>query len=114
MIPIDSQADQSTSDEAHLSLNNITLDERNATDPAAQGSIPPTVQPTIAEIGTSVRCLMVNWKQPSSFPPEQADVIIGSDLVYDVSILNLLVPAVAAILKDGTGVCLCVERALFC
>ena len=37
----------------------------------------------------------------NSFPPEKADVLIGSDLVYDERILSVLIPAVTGMLKEG-------------
>lgn len=43
----------------------------------------------------------VNWQDPSSFPLPQADVVLGSDLVYDAGILKVLVPAVGALLRPG-------------
>jgi hypothetical protein len=49
----------------------------------------------------SVICQVVNWGDAETFPPEPADVIIGSDLVYDSNILAVLVPAVAAMLREG-------------
>jgi ribosomal protein L11 methylase PrmA len=55
----------------------------------------------------------VNWLDPTSFPPEQADIILGSDLVYDSKIINILIPAICAMLSP-TGVllysCLASER----
>jgi predicted nicotinamide N-methyase len=50
-----------------------------------------------------VEVLKVNWQDPGSFPPLPggADVVLGSDLVYDAGILRVLVPAVAALLRPG-------------
>jgi predicted nicotinamide N-methyase len=49
----------------------------------------------------AVICQVVNWGDAATFPAEPADVIIGSDLVYDSGILAVLVPAVAAMLREG-------------
>lgn len=48
---------------------------------------------------TSVR--NVNWLNTETFPPEKADVILGSDLVYDSGILAILSTAVDALLNTG-------------
>lgn len=48
---------------------------------------------------TSVR--NVNWLNTETFPPEKADVILGSDLVYDSGILAILSTAVDALLNAG-------------
>jgi hypothetical protein len=42
----------------------------------------------------------VSWSDPSTFPP-QADILLGSDLVYDAKILSLLTQAVDGMLKPG-------------
>lgn len=43
----------------------------------------------------------VSWGDSSSYPPEKADVLLGSDLVYDQAILGVLLPAVIGMLADG-------------
>jgi predicted nicotinamide N-methyase len=48
-----------------------------------------------------VRTANVSWQDKSSYPPEAADVILGSDLVYDSNILSLLVPAISGMLLTG-------------
>lgn len=51
---------------------------------------------------TVLQVKKVNWKDESSFPEEKADIILGSDLVYDIKILDLLVPALKNMLTtDG-------------
>ncbi len=52
-------------------------------------------------VSTAVRVLNVNWKDFGSFPAERADVLLGSDLVYDSSILAILVPAVDRMMTQG-------------
>ncbi len=42
----------------------------------------------------------INWKDTASFPAEPADVLLGSDLVYDVNILSILIPAVPSLLQS--------------
>jgi predicted nicotinamide N-methyase len=44
----------------------------------------------------------VSWSEPATFPPQRADVLLGSDLVYDANILALLTRAVDGMLApDG-------------
>eukprot|EP00605_Chrysophyceae_sp_TOSAG23-4_P002250 GSChrysophyteH1.ASY1.ANO1.2494.1 assembled CDS len=56
---------------------------------------------TGVEQPTAVHVRKVSWTDKESFPPEMADVLVGSDLVYDVDILAVLCPAVNAMLKNG-------------
>ena len=53
------------------------------------------------ELTSTLRVAKVSWSDPSTFPPK-ADVLIGSDLVYDSKILTLLTQAVDGMLKSGT------------
>lgn len=48
-----------------------------------------------------VEVLNLNWKDPATYPKQAVDVILGADLVYDVAILQMLVPAIEAILSEG-------------
>lgn len=48
--------------------------------------------------------MTVNWAEASTFPQEQADIVLGSDLVYDSAALKVFVSAVDGILKSG-GLC---------
>lgn len=41
----------------------------------------------------------VVWNDPSTYPDDKADVIIGSDLVYDRNILTVLVPTIKDMLN---------------
>ena len=43
----------------------------------------------------------VSWSEPETFPSRKADVLLGSDLVYDSNILGLLTKAVNGMLSDG-------------
>lgn len=50
----------------------------------------------------SLWCLRLDWTNLSSFPPDlTADLLLGSDLVYDRKILTILVPAVDRLLSSG-------------
>ncbi len=55
----------------------------------------------VNDVPTSVTVRNVSWTDKNSFPSEVADVLIGSDLVYDANILSVLCPAVHAMLKNG-------------
>lgn len=46
--------------------------------------------------------MSVNWADKVTFPPEEVDIILGSDLIYDSAALDLFVSAVDQILKSGT------------
>ena len=46
----------------------------------------------------------VDWTDAASFPQELADIVIGSDLVYDGNILNILIPALMQMLKAGKSI----------
>ena len=63
---------------------------------------------TGSDTGVAVRvgCLKLDWTAAPHFSGSlvksgQADVLLGSDLVYDRKILNILVPTIKAILKEG-------------
>ncbi len=43
----------------------------------------------------------VNWINFDSFPEEQAEILIGSDLVYDENVLSFLIPAVDKLLASN-------------
>ena len=57
--------------------------------------------PTSVVQGCPVSVLRVSWTDPTSFPPEPADVLLGSDLVYDEGILSALTRAVTGLLVPG-------------
>lgn len=52
-------------------------------------------------LGVTVDVKKVNWQDIDSYPTEKADVILGSDLVYDIKILDLLIPATVNMLAKG-------------
>ena len=43
----------------------------------------------------------MNWVDTATYPPERVDLLLGSDLVYDASILTVLVPAICSTLSAG-------------
>ena len=43
----------------------------------------------------------VNWADRETFPPEEVDIILGSDLIYDSAALAVFVSAVDGMLKSG-------------
>ena len=49
----------------------------------------------------------INWTDPSTFPTEPIDVIIGSELVYDKDILPILVPVIQCLLVEGGQMLYC-------
>lgn len=55
---------------------------------------------------TALKVLKMNWVDEASFPPEKVDLLLGSDLVYDASILAVLIPAICAVLSAGECVLL--------
>ena len=75
----------------NLELNNMSTS--SSSDLSISESLSPTEPSVIGQL--------VNWCDPSTYPPEPVDVLIGSDLVYDVNILKILVPAVSVMLCEG-------------
>jgi predicted nicotinamide N-methyase len=60
---------------------------------------------SINNLTDTVEVQSVNWKDTNTYPKQLADVLIGSDLVYDSNILVLLVQAVQGMLsKEGSFV----------
>jgi predicted nicotinamide N-methyase len=54
---------------------------------------------------TTVKVLNMNWADSSTYPEEKVDLILGSDLVYDISILEVLIPVICNTLSKGNFVC---------
>lgn len=50
---------------------------------------------------TAVKVINMSWTDPATYPPEQASLLLGSDLVYDIGILAVLIPAICASLATG-------------
>jgi predicted nicotinamide N-methyase len=79
----------------------------DSSSPTSVFKIDPTAAPAPAPTSTStssstvVEVLNLNWKDADTYPSQVVDVVIGADLVYDVAILQMLVPAIAAILSQG-------------
>jgi hypothetical protein len=59
------------------------------------------LSPVEGQAGPRTEVLNVSWTDASTYPPERADVLLGSDLVYDAGILSVLCPAVRGMLKEG-------------
>ena len=59
-----------------------------------------TTYPAVGCSGADVRVVVrdVNWANAATYPAEQVDVMVGSDLVYDKDILGVLLPALDAML----------------
>ncbi|CAE7674523.1 unnamed protein product, partial [Symbiodinium microadriaticum] len=70
----------------------------NDVDKPGENDAPPGGAQESADAEVVVKC--VNWQDPSTDPAELADVVIGSDLVYDDGILAMLVPALSRIMKE--------------
>jgi len=52
---------------------------------------------------TSLKVINMSWTDPATYPPEQAALLLGSDLVYDIGILAVLIPAICSSLApDGS------------
>ena len=54
---------------------------------------------------TSVQVLNMNWVDTATYPTERVDLLLGSDLVYDASILAVLIPAICSTLSAGIDIC---------
>jgi predicted nicotinamide N-methyase len=82
----------------HLNAIQTSVENNN-------GSTQVDTRSNVAFLGpdASVKTVVqnVSWTDPSTYPEEKAHVLLGSDLVYDASILAVLCPAVHAILQDG-------------
>lgn len=57
-----------------------------------------TTTPTSA---TSLKVINMSWTDTATYPPHRADLLLGSDLVYDASILAVLIPAICSSLAAG-------------
>lgn len=56
----------------------------------------------VSKIATSlVRIANVSWNDTTTFPPDLADVVLGSDLVYDDKIIEILIPAISSMLAPN-------------
>lgn len=87
-------------------LHNVTLNSANANsadrNAAAAESVvlgQATVRTTAPDTTSEVIVQCVNWLDRATFPPQQAEVLLGSDLVYDSAILDILVPAIEQLLS---------------
>jgi predicted nicotinamide N-methyase len=71
--------------------------------PAAVAGLPPTT--TYSRDHSTVVVQYMGWNEPQTYPAtaahRQLDVIIGSDLVYEIRILDYLIPTIRALLRPG-------------
>ena len=47
--------------------------------------------------------LALDWTKPTGWPKERFDVIIGSDIVYNKSVVRPLLAVLTSLLKPQTG-----------
>ena len=73
----------------------------NSTTPTSTTPCTATSEIHPSDIKVSVK--YVDWSQPATYPAalHTTDVVIGSDLVYDDKIVNILIPALHSMLKIG-------------
>jgi len=63
---------------------------------------------------TAIKVLNMNWVDTATYPPERVDLLLGSDLVYDASILTVLVPAICSTLSAGKYILLLSAPVIIC
>lgn len=56
---------------------------------------------TTAAVATEMDVRQMNWQEPSTWPDERLDYVIGSDLIYQTDMVPLLVQTVAGLLKQS-------------
>jgi predicted nicotinamide N-methyase len=61
----------------------------------------PAITPAPANANATPR--IMNWQDPSTWPKEPMDYIIGSDLIYQSDMVPLLVQTITGLLKKHTG-----------
>lgn len=102
--------DQSDSSNSHMDIEHMHISTDPSTTPASASDSATT---ETAHTGTknsisdttlsTLRVSKVSWSDRTTFPPP-ADVLIGSDLVYDSKILTLLTQAVDGMLIPGNEI----------
>jgi hypothetical protein len=103
--------DQSDSSDSHMDIEHMHISTDPSITPAlASDSATTQTAHTGTKNSTSdieenptlstLRVSKVSWSDRTTFPPP-ADVLIGSDLVYDSKILTLLTQAVDGMLMSG-------------
>jgi hypothetical protein len=110
--------DQSDSSNSHMDIEHMHISTDPSITPAsALASASDSATTQSAHTGTknsisdieenptlsTLRVSKVSWSDRTTFPPP-ADVLIGSDLVYDSKILTLLTQAVDGMLISGNEV----------
>jgi hypothetical protein len=63
-------------------------------------AFPPSISGAPAH-STALKVIRMSWTDTSSYPAERAQLLLGSDLVYDSSILAVLIPAICSTLAEG-------------
>jgi len=69
---------------------------------------------TASSTTTAIKVLNMNWVDTATYPPERVDLLLGSDLVYDASILTVLVPAICSTLSAGKYILLLSAPVIIC
>jgi predicted nicotinamide N-methyase len=99
-------AGASSSSDITGQLNSVTLNDGSTTVfQTATASASASATSTSSPVKTQLKVAKVSWSDPATFPPEKADVLIGSDLVYESRILTLLTAAVDGMLAQGKVPC---------
>jgi predicted nicotinamide N-methyase len=80
--------------------NLLSANDGEGKEDLVEGVAPKSVF-KMGEKSSVVEVLNLNWKDPSTYPSQTVEVVLGADLVYDSAILQMLVPAIAAILSEG-------------
>ena len=85
----------------HCDVSTMDMQHMHITSDEAFAQLTTPTHTALTELTSTLRVAKVSWSDPATFPPK-ADVLIGSDLVYDSKILTLLTQAVDGMLKSGT------------
>ena len=70
-------------------------------DESRWGVLDQTIVISSSSAPVDVYTSRVSWTDPSTYPADKADVLLGSDLVYDTGILRALTQAVSGMLAPG-------------
>jgi predicted nicotinamide N-methyase len=93
----------SKDDDATSSMNDDD-DDCKVTNIATSSSMDiDCVQATPATKNATTVAMMMNWQDPTTWPNEQMDFVIGSDLIYQSDMVPLLVQTISRLLKKHTG-----------
>jgi hypothetical protein len=70
---------------------------------ASKDDITSSSAATPASANANATAMIMNWQDPSTWPKEPMDFVIGSDLIYQSDMVPLLVQTIASLLKKHTG-----------